>query len=717
MKISLYNSPSDTTPKSTITVDKFLHGIRYGEWKAEVEKARSFASKEERDNFKKTLPAVTISGVFSTRKEANLISHSGFICVDIDSQEVDRSTLAADPFTYALFYSISGKGVAILVKINPDKHKESYQYLQKYYFEKYGVVVDPAPKNVASCRIISYDPEVFVNPGAKPSKFLEWKLPKVQSLPVVFSQDELTSIVRSVIEKGIDLAPDYLSYLQLAFALSSHLGESGRQHFHTLCQLNSKYSHDQADRQYTYCLKSPKTSKGIGIGTFYHMVKSAGIDLPKQDSRTIQIAAIGKKSGRTKEAVAIQLHEINMVPKDQAERIATEVFSRPDISLKTLASDPEHLIESLVQWMNMNHPMKKNCISERIENNTGYITGEKINTIYLQARSAFNTPQINKDLIESIIYSDFTPTYNPFEQFYQKNASLNSSGHISDLIASVSTPTSMAATFIRKWLISLHAAIDGHPVRTMLVLVGPQFNGKTEFFRNILPRSLQSYYAESKLDRGKDDELLMCQKIIVMDDEMGGKSKQDEKRLKELTSKNTFSLRAAYRRDNQDYKRLAVLCGTSNPTEIMNDPTGNTRILPVYVQEINFNGYNSVDKDALFMESYRAYMDGEVWQLTKEDLEPLNEISSDFSSTAFEREMILQFFRQGNSDSLTATEIKNEIEINSKQQIRNMTRFGIELRKLFGDPKSVKRNGIPMKCYSLTKINASFPRNNDEPPF
>ena len=87
------------------------------------------------------------------------------------------------------------------------------------------------------------------------------------------------------------------------------------------------------------------------------------------------------------------------------------------------------------------------------------------------------------------------------------------------------------------------------------------------------------------MDAGKDDDLLMTQKLIVMNDEMGGKSKQDEKRFKELTSKAIFSLRAPYARNNEDFKRLAVLCGTSNDKEVINDPTGNTRILPVEVLE------------------------------------------------------------------------------------------------------------------------------------
>jgi predicted P-loop ATPase len=170
---------------------------------------------------------------------------------------------------------------------------------------------------------------------------------------------------------------------------------------------------------------------------------------------------------------------------------------------------------------------------------------------------------------------------------------------------------------------------------------------------------------------------------------MGGKSKQDEKRFKELTSKNYFSLRASYGRHNQDYKRLAILAGTSNDPQLINDSTGNTRILPINVKSINHDLYNSIDKDELFMELVRAYASGEAYQLEETEFQILNEVSREFENIAFERELINKFFKlvvdQG--EFLTATEIKDIIEINTKQRIMSMKKFGSELRNLFGTPK------------------------------
>jgi hypothetical protein len=659
-----------------------------------------------------------------------MLSHSGFICIDIDTEH-NRFALEDDPYTYALFDSVSKQGVAIMVKIKPEQHNESFDWLQQYYFDTYGVVIDSKPRNVVSLRFVSFDPYMTVNEKSRTSKTKTRKEAIPKSLPIVYTGDQISQLVSDCIQRGINIAESYEDYLNLSFALADELGEAGRHHYHSLCSMSTKYSADQADRQYTTALQRESSGRRVTIGTFYHMLKQAGVVLPKTNRDLITLAATAKSQGGDTNTIAELLSTQAALSPIQAESIARSVQSRPDVTLATLASDPEHLIEGLIMFIKTKYPVRRNMVSYKLEKSRSgeALLEEDINDIYLNARAVFNTPNVTKDLVQTILFSGQTPSYHPIKSFIAKHIEVRPTGVIDELISCVRTNTPHAANWIRKWLIGIHAAIDGHPVRSMLVFTGPQYNGKTEFFRRLLPNSLRSYYAESKLDRGKDDELLMCQKLIVMDDEMGGKSKQDEKRLKELTSKDTFSLRAPYRRDNMDYKRLAILCGTSNPTEIISDPTGNTRILPVKVESIDFERINSVDRTELFMEAYHAYTAGETWLLNTEEINQLGTISDDFTSICYEQELILQFFSppDGNAytDWLTATEIKNEIEVNTKQQIRHMAKFGIELRKLFGDPKSKRKGPAMVKCYNVVRQCSKTPNStyytkevdNQYPPF
>ena len=102
----------------------------------------------------------------------------------------------------------------------------------------------------------------------------------------------------------------------------------------------------------------------------------------------------------------------------------------------------------------------------------------------------------------------------------------------------------------------------------------------------------------------------MTENLIIMDDELGGKSKQDNMKLKNITSKQYFSLRRPYGDHNESILRLAVLCGTSNQLEILSDATGNRRIIPIEVLNINKVLYNSIDKKELFMEAFKLYKKG-----------------------------------------------------------------------------------------------------------
>jgi hypothetical protein len=711
-KISYFKSlPEKGKPhvcSEVIELDDFLSGIKYGKWQSLIEPIRKEIDKPKRDRLKKALPSVTIGGVFKERNTEGLIDHSGFICVDIDAYN-DKTALLQDKYTYALFRSTSGNGIAVVVRVNPDKHKESYRWLEHYYFSTFGISVDPAPKNVASLRYVSYDPDIYINPRALLSKTKSETPRKIQSVPIIIPDDQVGEMVSQVVSSRQNIAPDYDSYLKMGFAIASGFGENGRAYFHALASVSEKYHSQQAEKQYDRCLDGASKS-GISVGTFYWMLQSVGVKLPRTNTEAVQVAAMAKKSGRTKEGAVMQMVEIHGMDQQQAEHIATEVFDRTDIDLAKVAKDPDQLIQSLVAWIKMNHPVRVNAITRMLEDGDKEVKKEQINTIYLRARMYFNTKEVTQDLIKSILFSDMIADFNPITEYINQNRHRNSHGQIDALIDCIETDTPHAEIFIRKWLVSLIAAHEGYPVRAVLALVGVQRTGKTEFFRRLLPSKLEKYYGESKLDSGKDDELLMSQRLIVMDDEMGGKSKQDEKRFKELTSKKIFSLRAPYAAYNEDFKRLAVLCGTSNDRNVINDPTGNTRILPVNVISIDHEAYNDINKDELFMELVRVYESGYEWQLNKAENEWLGEVSGNFEAIPYERELISQFFKAasvggGYIEHLTSTEIKDFIEKSTVQRISNKLKFGQELRNVLGDSKITSRNGSNARCYSVIRVS------------
>lgn len=73
----------------------------------------------------------------------------------------------ADQYTFATFKSISHTGFCTLVKIDPNKHKESFEGLSNYYYQLLKIPIDPACKDISRPRFVSYDPDAYMNPESK----------------------------------------------------------------------------------------------------------------------------------------------------------------------------------------------------------------------------------------------------------------------------------------------------------------------------------------------------------------------------------------------------------------------------------------------------------------------------------------------------------------------------------------------------------------------
>jgi predicted P-loop ATPase len=691
--ISIFSSVKQTKTDKTIPIDIFLDNIRDGRWQDIVLPIRTITDKEERARAKQKAPCVTMSGIFVSREDKGLTKASGYIAIDVDDVEDThqlKSSLAIDPYVAAAFVSISGRGLCILFKIVPARHREAFQGISEYLYNTYHIIADPTSINISRLRFVSYDPHIFINldnsekftayPKSKPPKKIDKAL---------YTKDDFSEILDQVVARRLNLCENYHEWLRMAFAFVHHFGEAGREYFHIVSQYSSKYDPAVVDKQYTACLKH-KGANQATIATFYYYAKAAGVRVYSERTRKIAYSASnGKKAGLSAEQVATNLEKFEEI-SDSLE-LVKQVMEN-DIEVK----GEDSLLDQVELWIRQNYDLRLNGITKKVENHGVALDQKDLNGIYWRAKKVFD--RLTFELIDRYINSDFIDEFNPLLDFIEANKHMESSGNIEALFASIECKDKdFLQHFGRKWLVSLMASIHGEHSPLMLVLVGEiQGTGKTEFFRRLLPKEIREhYYAESKLDAGKDDEILMTQKILIMDDEMGGKSKKESKRLKELTSKQVFSLRAPYGKHNIDLKRLAVLCGTTNDNEILNDPTGNRRIIPVEVTSINHSSYNKVDKTALFMEVFRLWSSGFEWKLSRHDIDYLNKDAADFEVTSLEGELLGKFFEPGlgqfGIEYLTASDIKVIIE-NITHQKLNPNKLSQELKKQgFANPlKKVK---------------------------
>ncbi len=283
-KVSIYEGVTNTKGNESLLPD-IMRDIQSGKWKKQIEWLRNIKSEADRKKFKNSLPCFTGAGLFRERNEKGLLEHSGRIIIDFDklqNVEETRQTLINDPHTEYLFSSCSDTGLAAVVKIDGNRHRESFEFLEKYYKEKYALRIDPACKDVSRLRFISYDPDLYCNVGAEtvivPPEFTK-ETKFGHTAPVSYANGKNHEIVKAIINSGKLLSSDdsYDTWVRIGFALANEFGEGGRPYFHELSRISPKYDPADCDRKFDNCLK---TNRGdVTFATIVQMAKDASVSL------------------------------------------------------------------------------------------------------------------------------------------------------------------------------------------------------------------------------------------------------------------------------------------------------------------------------------------------------------------------------------------------------------------------------------------------------
>ena len=160
----------------TATAQQVLECIKKGTWEKEIvliRQAIDAADQLKADEFKRALPAFTISATFKERrKKENIDTYSGLIHLDydkVDDVEILKDIIIKIPFTYSAFISPSGKGLKVIVKTDAEleSHTDTFNALRDYYDEISGIVSDKSVKDVTRLCFVSYDPRLYLNEASE----------------------------------------------------------------------------------------------------------------------------------------------------------------------------------------------------------------------------------------------------------------------------------------------------------------------------------------------------------------------------------------------------------------------------------------------------------------------------------------------------------------------------------------------------------------------
>lgn len=137
----------------------------------------------------------------------------------------------------------------------------------------------------------------------------------------------------------------------------------------------------------------------------------------------------------------------------------------------------------------------------------------------------------------------------------------------------------------RKWFTAAAARIRKPGVKfdNMLILVGEQGVGKSQFFSRIA-RNL-AWFSDSmnKFDNSKEAMEQLAGKWIIELGELSALKKYEVEHVKVFLSKQEDSYRPSYGKRTETYNRQCVFGGTTNREDFLQDATGARRFWPVKV--------------------------------------------------------------------------------------------------------------------------------------
>ena len=287
-KVSVFKNVKSKKPYKTTTFKNWLFNINK-DTRNKIDNIRNEFDKEKRKALKNSIICITSSGVFENgRSDGNLKTHNGYIVIDIDHQDnlhlgSKFSTLIDEVFSKISVVnyagrSIGGCGYFLIIGISyPKKHRAHFRYIKHWLKKSYDINIDDSCINVSRLRLKSYDHNYYINEEAVLlDKYHKTK--PLEKKPIQYgynSKNEIENLVRRIEMSGISIAPNYHEYHKLAVVIYSECGEAGRNYFHRLCRIDSKYSEVQCDKEFNKVIKYKYTS--ATKGTLIYKMREYGI--------------------------------------------------------------------------------------------------------------------------------------------------------------------------------------------------------------------------------------------------------------------------------------------------------------------------------------------------------------------------------------------------------------------------------------------------------
>lgn len=645
MNVSIFKTINDTTGGIEIDVEQIFDGIKTGHWVQHVQKVRNAKDKAEQRQLKKTVPYFTASGTFTHRKDDGLKLHSGIIAIDFDDlDDVNdvKSYLCYDRYSWFTCESISGNGLCVFVKIEPEKHLESFLFLEKYYLENYGLQIDKACKDISRPRFVTFDPNSIYNDSA-----VRLDIQKEKE----FDPERIILIAENMIRNATQ-GERHNKLLKASRLMGGYVAGGLLDEMEIENRLKSTWIERDFDKAYNFektiidGINDGKASP-ITLEQFSAQIKQNHEDKKKTSAIFIYARELNRSGQKWNGSHIIQMCEMYLLNKDRVEKIFKDVFEKEsmyfDFENKTKPVKTEIVIAD--KW-----EFRRNTVTQSTDYRIRQDKNSKFERVNYDTvtRYALHCGQTTSpDKIKSLLRSDFVPEYDPLKTYFLNLPAWDGKTDFIEKFADhVKTDNQKfwLSMFKKHIVRSIGQIFETSINRYVCVLVGEkQASGKSTFIRSLSPFENGQYYTESKVRDDKDGQFSFAENFIYNIEELSDMKNTDVNRLKAMISQAIIKERKPYATDIESIPRRCSFFGSTNNAQFLTD-TENTRWICNNVLSIDWN-YTKIDINDVWAQAF-ALWSGKQFdaQLSLEENETQAQANKNYEVSDIGKELIAKYF-------------------------------------------------------------------------